>query len=135
MLHIYDLKTEYRKNPYGIDAKNPRFSWKIKSDGRGVVQEAYRIIVVSGFQILWESGWVYSKQSQRVRYDGIPLGSAMEAKWLVEIIAKDENGKTEKALSERAYFTMGLSGADDWKCRWIEPKGDFDINSPQPSPM
>ena len=135
MLYIYDLKTEYIRNPYGIDAKNPRFSWKLKSDRRGVVQEAYRIMVVSGFQILWESDWVYSKESQRVRYEGIPLKSAMEARWLVEIIAKDENGKTEKALSERAYFTMGLLNSDDWRCRWIEPKGDFDINLSQPSPM
>ena len=71
MLYIYDLKTEYIRNPYGIDAKNPRFSWKLKSDRHGVVQEAYRIMVVSGFQILWESDWVCSKQSQRVRYDGL----------------------------------------------------------------
>ena len=31
MLQIYDLKTEYLSNPLGIDAANPRFSWKLRS--------------------------------------------------------------------------------------------------------
>ena len=135
MLRIYDLKTEYRTNPYGIDAPHPRFSWKLDSDRRGVMQESYRVIVVSGFDILWDSDWVKSGQSQIVRYAGLPLNSMTEAKWMVQVTVKDENGVTETASSDKASFTMGLLDPEDWKCSWIEPAGNFDEEASQPSPM
>lgn len=31
MLEVYDLRTEYRLDPLGIDAEKSRLSWKIKS--------------------------------------------------------------------------------------------------------
>ena len=47
MLNIYDVRTEYRENPIGIDAQEPRFSWKLRSDKQNVMQECYRIITAS----------------------------------------------------------------------------------------
>ena len=35
------LKTEYLKNPLGIDIKNPRFMWNCEG---GKAQSAYRLI-------------------------------------------------------------------------------------------
>lgn len=57
-MRLYDLKTEYRKNPSAIDTASPRFSWKIESDARGVVQTAYEITVyrMSDQEPVWESG-------------------------------------------------------------------------------
>lgn len=52
---IRDLTIEYRKNPIGIDEK-PRFSWKLESEKQDVVQTSYQIQVVSGGQLMWDSG-------------------------------------------------------------------------------
>ncbi len=32
-LSVYDLTTDHRKDPVGIDNKQPRLSWKIKGIG------------------------------------------------------------------------------------------------------
>ena len=39
-MQITDLRTEYQKNPLGLDAVRPRFSWKIESDQSGTMQTA-----------------------------------------------------------------------------------------------
>ena len=39
------LRTEYKENPLGIDARKPRLSWQLVSSGRGVRQSAYEIRV------------------------------------------------------------------------------------------
>ena len=31
MLILYDLETEYRRNPIGLDEPHPAFSWKLRS--------------------------------------------------------------------------------------------------------
>ena len=131
MLSIYDLKTEYRTNPYGIDALNPRFSWKIKTDRKGVIQKSYNLTAYCGDVLLWDSGEVISKESQRVRYMGIHLESAMHVVWQVKVTVVDENGCEETAVSEHASFTMGLLEETDWKCAWIEPEEEIDIHVPQ----
>ena len=53
---IYDMKTEDLINPIGIDEKKPRFSWKLQSKISGTVQTAYRIIVRSDNDTVWDSG-------------------------------------------------------------------------------
>ena len=148
MLQIYDLKTEYRTNPYGVDAEAPRFSWKLKSDKQGLIQKLYRIKVYDKAMVdednksqffknllLWDSGVVLSKESQRICYAGTPLQTAIEVVWRVEVTVVDELGHEETALSEPATFTMGIMDEADWKCKWIEPEGVIDIHIPQPAPM
>lgn len=134
MLQIYDLKTEYRVNPYGIDAKQPRFSWKLKSSGKGIMQKNYHIIAKCGDEVIWDSGIVISQESQRVRFIGNTLKSRMEVSWRVYVTVEDENGTTETAESEVAYFTMGLLENSDWKGKWIEPEVEVDTESRKPAP-
>lgn len=40
MLKLYDLSIEYRHDPIGLDEVQPRFGWKLESDGQNVVQTA-----------------------------------------------------------------------------------------------
>jgi len=57
ILKVYDLRTEYLKNPLGIDAEKPRLSWKLDSDRTNVMQEAYRIVASEGASfknVLWD---------------------------------------------------------------------------------
>ncbi len=76
-LRMVGLRTEYKENPLGIDARTPRLSWRIESDGRGVVQSAYEIRVARSERGLgaagdrvWESGKVASDESIHRPYGG-----------------------------------------------------------------
>lgn len=113
MLRVYDLRAEYLENPIGIDARTPRFSWKIQSDGHDVVQNAYRIICISDGITIWDSGTVQS-DSQRVIYGGTTLRSRQRITWQVEVDAGSWG-----IASQTAYFEMGLLERTDWKAKWI----------------
>ncbi len=41
-VRVTGLRTEYKENPLGIDARRPRLSWRIESERRGVAQTARR---------------------------------------------------------------------------------------------
>lgn len=131
MLEIYDLKTEYRKNPIGIDAQSPRFSWKLKSDKENVMQEDYHIIAATDpefVNILWDSSVVSTDDSVGVHYEGNCLKSAQRVYWKVEVTAGGE-----KAESDTAFFEMGLLKQNDWKAEWIEADtGETDPDSFKP---
>ncbi|MCC6488540.1 MAG: alpha-rhamnosidase, partial [Candidatus Hydrogenedentes bacterium] len=67
---IHDLTCEYRVDPLGIDCVQPRLGWKLQSDGRGVMQTAYQVLVASSKEKLtgenadlWNSGMVESGES------------------------------------------------------------------------
>lgn len=73
MLEICNLRTEYLINPLGIDAKNPRLSWILKSDRKNVRQKTYHVLAALDeyFETLvWDSGVVVSEGSVRVKYAG-----------------------------------------------------------------
>ena len=42
---VVELKSEYLKNPVGIDVKRPRLSWQIVSSEHALIQTAYQIKV------------------------------------------------------------------------------------------
>lgn len=105
-----NIKTEYLKNPIGIDIQNPRIFWNCDS---GIKQTAYRIISEK-----WDSGKVES-DDMCVTYP-----AELKSKERVEfyIILWDENGN-EGEKSEPAFFETGLLNASDWKAKWIT--GDY----------
>lgn len=63
-MKIYDLRTEYLDRPLGIDAVQPRFSWKSSSDGKNMKQRSYRIIAFreqGEKEAIWDSGELESE--------------------------------------------------------------------------
>ena len=69
------LRTEYKENPLGIDARRPRFSWELVSSARGVVQAAYQVRVAASEaglakRALWDTGRVQSGESTQIQYAG-----------------------------------------------------------------
>ena len=42
MLKLYDLSIEYRHDPIGLDEVQPRFGWKLESDGQNIVVQLSR---------------------------------------------------------------------------------------------
>lgn len=110
--------------PSVVDTSAPDFSWKLLSDGRGVSQAAYRIIVADSESALrkgrgnmWDSGRVMSDQSLYVRYAGIPLESGKEYFW--KVMAWGDDGSRSQ-WSDTGRIRAALLNPSDWgNARWI----------------
>ncbi len=111
---IYDMKTEDLINPIGIDEKKPRFSWKLQSKISGTVQTAYRIIVRSDNDTVWDSGKVTSDRSICIEYDGQSLSAMTKYSWQVSVW--DEQGN--EYTSDTADFETGLMN-NEFNADWI----------------
>lgn len=122
-IKISDLRTEYRINPLGIDAVNPRLSWILESDIRGQKQSAYQILVSSSEEKLknhtgdlWNSGRIDSEHSIHIKYEGKRLDSYSKCYWKVRVWDMDG---IPSAWSAPANWTMGILSDTDWNAKWI----------------
>ncbi len=120
---VVNLRCEYRSNPVGIDVTQPRLSWQLHSDQRGVRQSAYQILVAGSPQLLkedqgelWDTGRVESGDSTQIAYAGAPLQSRMRCYWKVRVY--DQEGKPS-AWSAVSSWSMGLLSTRDWQAQWI----------------
>jgi alpha-L-rhamnosidase len=136
---VASLRTEYRENPLGIHARQPRLSWKLESQRRGVSQTAYELRVAaserdlrSGRGLVWSTGRVSSYQSVLVPYAGPALASRARYYWQVRVW--DEKS-SPTPWSAPAYWEMGLLQPSDWKASWIEPGLPEDVTRTGPAPM
>jgi len=140
--NVGNLRCEYRENPLGIDAPEPRISWEMAPGGangpeipRGLRQIAYRVLVASSEKVLsadqgdlWDSGRAASDQSVLVEYKGKPLTSGMSCVWKVKTWLAPPGGKGHATpWSKPARWTMGLLTPKDWQAKWISP-AEADIN-------
>ncbi len=119
MLEVQDLRTEYQKNPIGIDVNHPRISWKLTSNNRNVMQTSYRIQIAlddSFENILWDSQRVTSDQSNFITLNEITLTSRTRYYYRVKVTDNHEN---DSEWSNVNYFEMGLLAKEDWIADWI----------------
>jgi alpha-L-rhamnosidase len=133
-LSVYDLTTEHKKNPLGIDNMQPRFSWKIKSPAFNVMQTAFSIRVSTdqkfpASKTTWVTGKVTSGESVLIPYEGSELKPGQRYYWQVRVW--DNKGKASK-WSESAWWETGLLTPANWKAKWIELDGDTNRYSPAP---
>lgn len=143
-VRVEDLRCEYQTNPLGIDAPQPRLSWKLQSQQRGQKQTAYQILVATdeallaeGRADLWDTGKVASDQSVHVVYAGKPLASRTCCYWKVRVWDKDD---TACDFSKTSRWEMALLDEADWKARWINdgkanPRSDADFYKEDPAPL
>ena len=131
------LSTEYKENPLGIDSRQPRLSWQIQGEGRGIEQSAYEVRVATserelraGKPLIWDSGRVNSDDSVLRPYAGPALQSRHRYWWQVRIWDRKGNASS---WSAPAYWEMGLLEPSDWHAEWIEP--DVNDVSAGPAPM
>jgi len=117
-----ELRCEYRADPLGIDAVQPRLSWCEQSAARGAKQTASRILVATSLALLkqnngdlWDTGKVAGEQAASVSYAGKRLISRQQCFW--KVCVWDNADKPH--WSDVASWTMGLLEPEDWKGNWI----------------
>ncbi len=117
------LTTERQTNPLGIDARNPRFGWRLTSTAKGQLQGRYQITVgtTPGGKDVWDSGPTASAQSTDISYGGSPLAPNRTYFWRVRIW--DAQGRPS-AYSPVARFDTGL---DAWQAGFIGDPGTANL--------
>ncbi|MDD4109203.1 MAG: family 78 glycoside hydrolase catalytic domain [Prolixibacteraceae bacterium] len=132
-LSVADLKVEYRQNPLGVDVNSPRFSWKIYTENRDVLQKSYRIILSedpgdtrSGNGALWDTGKIDSEKAVNIEYEGESLKSNRKYFWRVMVWINDD----DSVLSESAWFHTGILDKSDWQAEWITTPEEIIHSSP-----
>ena len=119
------LRTEYLKNPLGIDITEPRLMWN--SEG-GIKQAAYQVVCADeGNGVLWDTGKAYGS-AMRIRYAGKKQGSRERVTWRVRLW--DEND--EPGEWSEAFFELGLLNKADWQAEWIT--GNYAVNKKERYP-
>ena len=124
ILTITDLKCENKVNPLGVENKNPRLNWILKSAERDQSQTAYRILVADNIASLkldlgniWDSKKVISDRSILVELNGRPLQSGKKYFWKVKVWNRQG---IESPWSGDATFSTGLYNPSDWSnAHWI----------------
>ena len=119
------LRTEYLKNPIGIDIRHPRLLWNCEG---GIKQTSYRIIAKSDGKTVWDSGKVVS-DSMHADYPN-DLASRQRVEWNVTLW--DEND-VECELSETAFFETGLLSASAFTAKWIS--GNYRVDKQKRYPV
>lgn len=112
-----DLRCEYLLDPAGIDAKQPRLSWRLlptDADAYGQRQTACQVLVSDDLEALgkdqgglWDSGQVASDQTIRAVHRGEPLTSRRSCFRKGRV--KDERG-VWSGWSEPARWTVEPRG-------------------------
>lgn len=105
-----NIKTEYLKNPLGIDIENPRLMWNCEG---GVTQTAYQIVTDE-----WDSGKVESGSMRAA----VPVKFEKGKRVTFKIRLWDENDK-EDEFSEENFFEYGIK---NWSAKWIT--GNYEVD-------
>ena len=125
---IVALQCEYLTNPLGIDAAQPRFTWKMADTAAGATQTAYEIIVgkdsaalLQGKNNEWQTGKINSA-AQLVTYNGNALEPFTKYFWLVRLW----NHKGTMAQVTGSFET-GMMQMRNWKGAWIKDTRDIHL--------
>lgn len=114
-MNATNLKTEYLRDPMGIDIVRPRLFWNCQGS---VKQTAYEIAATVDGEAVWDSGKVESG-SMRCVWNGPALKSRDRVIW--KVCLWDENDVPGQWSEAR--FEMGLLDQSDWTAQWIT--GDY----------
>ncbi len=124
----FHLRTEHLENPLGIDALQPRLSWRMTSDKPGAAQNAYRLIVgtdssavVAGEGVSWDTDKQQGKGTLHA-YDGQGLEPFTRYFWKVFLWDEQDNVLPASGV---AAFETGMLSADNWNGNWISDGYDI----------
>lgn len=117
---LKEITVSGRLCPLGTE-ETPRFSWKIDSDEKNILQKSYEIEVRSEEAVLWESGLIFSDQSVAVLYQGEALKPRTRYRVLVRVT--DHGGTLHEG---QTWFETGMLRKEEWKAAWISHRLEED---------
>ena len=132
-----DLKTEMLDEAYGIDTKDPAFSWVVNDKDQNEVQTAYRIIVSETSELkgdVLDTGWVESDENSYAHADGLADRLKDNELYYWQVQTKDKDGN-ESPLSEACPFMTNVSG--EWQSLngiWATPDAAPDSGDEEEDP-
>lgn len=127
-LAVREARCEYARNPVGIAARVPRFSWvydwkgaqsvpEAKPAGAEVRLAAFRDDLVAGRNLLWMKR-TSPQDIFSCLYDGPALAPGVPYWWQVRLALADGSYATE--WSEPSRFVVALQSVEDWEgAHWI----------------
>ena len=128
---IVGQQCEHLLNPIGIDAVQPRLSWRMSENAKWKRQTAYQVRVAKdSLQLVkknapvWNTGKVQS-EVPLVTYNGKALEPFTKYYWQVNVW--DERGKMLK--SAVASFETGPMNFHDWQGEWITDTRNNNIDT------
>ncbi len=122
-----DLQCEHLTNPIGIDATNPRLTWRFDAPSVSAQQTAYQIIVgIDSLQVLKGIGNIWQTEktlsnNQLVVYKGKTLKPFTKYFW--KVLTWDKSGKIS-AKAPISTFETGMMQAQNWQGAWISDSRD-----------
>ncbi|OYQ35342.1 alpha-L-rhamnosidase [Niveispirillum lacus] len=121
-LAVGNLRTNQMENPTTVHDQAVRLAWQIQSDAQNTLQTAWRVTACStrdgllaGRADIWDSGRNDNDRSFDIQVNGQKLHARQRVWWRVQIW--DSHGRT--AISEPAFWEMGLLSPDDWTAQWL----------------
>jgi alpha-L-rhamnosidase len=119
-LVVERLQTDAADAPLGIDSLAPRLRWRLRSEARGTLQTAYRVLVATRAELatpgaadVWDSGDVKTSDPWCV-YAGPALRSRTRYHWSVSVATN-----AGAAASRPAWFETALLSPTEWRAEWI----------------
>ena len=111
---VTGLQLEYMTTPIGTDVSEPRFSWKMESNGYGQRQSSYRIVVseTATGRVVWESQPHPSSVSAGIMYSGEQLKACTRYDWTVTVWNADADSSKASSWFETGLMDSGWSGAE-----------------------
>lgn len=124
----YHLRCESFLCPLGIEAANPRLTWRMQSSRKGATPSRYRVTVEWDGET-WDSGWLVASEPS-VYFTG-ELVPRTRYTWTVCV--EDDQGNNSSAQS---WFETGLVDRDELRGVWIgrnkfAPTATHDFDPPQ----
>lgn len=122
------LKCENLVDPLGIDAANPRLSWRLQDERTGAKQTGYTIIVgtdavaVSNGKGNMLQVTKANAAEQTFTYNGKPLQAFTKYYWTVTVLDKDK--RSSKTITP-ASFETGMMDIKNWQGAWISDTRDI----------
>lgn len=110
---------ELMEAPVGIDRAAPRFSWALPIEAGD--QKSYQLIVSAHSDLsnpVWNSGKVYSQETNLVPYKGEKLMSGTTYFYQVQCECENNN-----FFSEICSFFTGILEERDWENCWVGGSG------------
>ena len=118
-----NLQVEHLTNPVGLDDAQPRFSWALAGNEKGLSQSAYHFIGLVGNDILWDSKKVSSSQSSLIG-SSWKMPSSTKISWKVRTWNQNDSASEWSPIQT---YTTALIGSEP-TAPWISFKDDSKLH-------